>query len=384
MAAAPPDSSDSIASRRSTRSLAVFGGAAATTQAGLLWGLRHDLVGPLAVVASSVVFVALLVRLGRLNRDRRFAERATAQSARDLRLSEERTDALLRHAADVVVILSAVGTCAYVSPSSEWVLGVEPTTVVGRPLDALLGTAAPAVMVQLRSIAAMPGVVASVEADVTLPDGTVKVVEARLSNLMHDPAVNGMVLHVADVTERRHYERRLAHQAGHDTLTGLLNRSRLPEILRSTWDQAIGRSGSFAVLFADLDGFKAVNDVNGHEAGDLVLKVVADRLRNVIRTADVAVRFGGDEFVIVCPGADADEAAQVAGRIWQSICQPISIGPQRVAVSVGVSVGVAIGPLGYSGVEHLMRAADEAMYRAKNPVSRPVLLGTGQDPVIER
>ncbi len=276
---------------------------------------------------------------------------------------EGRLDALLRHAADVVVVLTPSGTCVYISPSADWVLGIRPESAVGRPLDVLLGSGATRVLEQLTAVASHPGLVASLEFDFVQPDGSVKVLEARLSNLVHDLAVGGVVLHVADVTDRRKYEQLLTRQAETDALTGLLNRSRLDEVLAAQWTDSIRRGKSFAVLFADLDGFKVVNDRCGHEAGDEVLREVAKRLQEVVRSHDVVVRFGGDEFVVVCPNTDADAAAIVARRINEVVCQPVLV--NAGVAEVGVSIGIAVGPGQFGNVEGLMRFADETMYRIK-------------------
>jgi diguanylate cyclase (GGDEF)-like protein/PAS domain S-box-containing protein len=322
------------------------------TDLGVKLGLAGSFVG--------VVVAALSVRQHYVNRQSTIAlnEATTA-----LTLMSGRFDALLRHAADVVLILTPSGTCVYISPSATGFFGVQPDAALGRPVDVLLGTGAPKVLEQLRSVAGLPGLVASTEFQLTQPNGTTKVIEARLSNLVHDLSVGGIVLHLADITDRRKYEHLLERQAGSDALTGLLNRSRLDEVLKMQWSDHVRRGKTFAVLFGDLDGFKAVNDRFGHEAGDEVLREVSLRLRDAVRGHDIVVRYGGDEFVIVCPNTDAAESEAVSRRIQETICQPILV-PNGVA-EVGISLGAALGPGPFPDVDTLMRYADETMYRVK-------------------
>jgi diguanylate cyclase (GGDEF)-like protein len=155
----------------------------------------------------------------------------------------------------------------------------------------------------------------------------------------------------------------LTRQAETDALTNLLNRNRLEDVLNAQWSDHLRRGQTFALLFADLDGFKDVNDRCGHDAGDEVLREVAKRLLSVVRGHDVVVRYGGDEFVVICPNSSAHEAEIVARRITEVVRQPVLI-PAGIA-QVGVSIGIAIGPSNYVDVEALLHAADETMYRVK-------------------
>lgn len=314
-------------------------------------------IGGLLMVGVLAYFVLRLTG----EQDRNEVQRAEAM--RGMQLLESRFDALLRHAADVVVVLTTNGTCVYISPSAETVLGIRPDVAVGRPLDVLLGTAAPKVLEQMKSISSLPGLFSSLNIDFVQPDGMTKVISARLANLVHDLAVGGVVLHLADITEKHKYEQLLAQQAKTDALTGLLNRAHLDEILRQQWGDHLRRGQNFSVFFADLDGFKDVNDRCGHEAGDEVLREVARRIKDAVRSHDIVVRFGGDEFVVVCPNADRNIADQVAQRIHAAVCQPIIVA--NGVTAVGVSIGIAIGPQGFQDPDALMRYADELMYRMK-------------------
>ena len=177
---------------------------------------------------------------------------------------------------------------------------------------------------------------------------------------------------VNDVTERKELEDRLAHRALHDPLTDLPNRALFADRL----GQALARGGArrrndrVAVLFADLDNFKYVNDSLGHEAGDRLLIGVADRIRSILRPADTVARLGGDEFAILLEEVvDTTEAVRVAERLAEELKSPFTLGETRQEVSVSLSVGITItgGPDAPRNPkpESLLRHADLAMYEAK-------------------
>src|SRR5690606_2969970 len=152
----------------------------------------------------------------------------------------------------------------------------------------------------------------------------------------------GMVMVVEDITERNLAEAKISQMARFDALTGLPNRT----ILQNCLEEAIGRAGQgepFAIHFIDLDQFKQVNDTLGHSRGDLLLEIVAARLRNTVRSTDVVARFGGDEFIVVqSPIADESDASALAERILQSVGAVYNIDGNEVAVST--SIGIALAP----------------------------------------
>jgi diguanylate cyclase (GGDEF)-like protein len=160
----------------------------------------------------------------------------------------------------------------------------------------------------------------------------------------------------------REREARLLHQTLHDALTGLPNRRRLAEAL----DEALARlphgGPPVALLCFDLDGFKAVNDALGHEAGDGLLATVADRLRMGVRDGDTPARLGGDEFAVLLAGADAATADAVAARLVAALAVPVRLGTATAAVTT--SAGVALAIPGETG-DDLLRRADAALYAAK-------------------
>ena len=153
----------------------------------------------------------------------------------------------------------------------------------------------------------------------------------------------------------------LAH---HDALTGLANRRLLVDFLDKTIALASRNKNAFAVIFIDLDGFKPVNDTYGHDAGDLLLKEIAQRLSRTVRESDIVARVGGDEFVIVTGEINRDSGAGlIARRIITIITAPVII--EGNSVSVGASIGISIFPSHGNDSESLIQMADQAMYRVK-------------------
>jgi diguanylate cyclase len=173
-------------------------------------------------------------------------------------------------------------------------------------------------------------------------------------------AVASVALVTAAVLELRHRRQlaRLRTLLGRDPLTGVASRHALDEHLAKVDPQ------STAVLFVDLNGFKQINDVHGHDVGDEVLRIAGVRLGGVLRGGDVVGRRGGDEFLAVCRITDADDADIIAGRLLSCFRAPFVVGDLSLDVSASVGMATASGPTAMD-VAHLVRQADLAMYRAK-------------------
>ncbi len=173
---------------------------------------------------------------------------------------------------------------------------------------------------------------------------------------------------LANAIGRRNAERALAHQALHDPLTGLPNRSLLLDRIELALARSVRTGENVTVMLIDLDGFKDVNDTLGHGAGDDLLRIVARRLQQTLRDADSVARLGGDEFVVVAEtSTDALHASTVASRILESLREPVQVAGQQVTISgsIGVMVGNAHQDQTIDAAT-LLRKADIAMYRAKS------------------
>jgi diguanylate cyclase (GGDEF)-like protein/PAS domain S-box-containing protein len=176
------------------------------------------------------------------------------------------------------------------------------------------------------------------------------------------PAFVSAIAH--DIRELQRAQAQLEHQATHDPLTGLPNRSMFQELGEQALARAQREGTTVAVLFLDLDRFKPVNDTMGHASGDTLLVRLATRLRKTVRAGDLVSRFGGDEFVVLCEHpAGAKEMLELAGRLIDIISEPTEIDGRET--QVGASVGIAIGAGGRVTVDSLLRDADAALYQAK-------------------
>jgi len=171
-----------------------------------------------------------------------------------------------------------------------------------------------------------------------------------------------------DITLRKQVEERNRNMAHHDSLTGLPNRLLFDDRLAQAIRFARRDSREFALLYLDLDKFKPVNDALGHGAGDELLQAVAARIRQQVRESDTVARVGGDEFTVILPGIGGRQQAEtVARKIAAAIGAPFHLGSDRHRADIGTSIGIAIFPADAADAAALVKAADAAMYRCKQP-----------------
>jgi diguanylate cyclase (GGDEF)-like protein/PAS domain S-box-containing protein len=333
---------------------------------------------PVTALVMGAIVTTTIVITRQIAAQRRNAELATERLAREAHFR-----ALVQHSSDMVLVLEANGVVREASPAVARVLGHPARAVVGKPFYDFFAPDDVAVVQAdiAQAVATGDGDVAgsgTCEWRVRDAAGGERWVEAICTNLLDDRVVAGVVINGRDVSERKQLEAELTHRAYHDPLTGLVNRSRF----RAKVADAIARTqsgprpedgrGGLAILYIDLDGFKAVNDIFGHGAGDSVLATVAERLRDATRGSDTAARLGGDEFAILLERLrDAEEVRMVAERVIHLVRRPIAIDHREVAV--GASIGIVCAALGTAvpvssdtlDPDALLSHADSAMYAAK-------------------
>jgi diguanylate cyclase (GGDEF)-like protein/PAS domain S-box-containing protein len=286
-------------------------------------------------------------------------------------------------------VLDTTGTrlCGAVAPTLpvEFVRSIDMLADEhGLPVE-IIGDAGPHVMADIAADTASQqvGPLAALAADhhvkslwmmpILTPDttnllGTFTVFGSRV----REPTANELALTTraaalaAVAIDRADADDRLQHQAMHDPLTGLANRSLVLDRLGQALLRLDRKGSSVAALFLDLDRFKMINDSLGHDAGDEVLIEVGRRLTNAMRTGDTVARFGGDEFVVVCEGVDNTRAVMLAAeRITEALAEPFPVARGEVNV-LTASIGIAMSQVPTDRAESLLRDADAAMYRAKS------------------
>lgn len=291
---------------------------------------------------------------------------------RELRRSEERHRLLADNCSDVIWTMDLGGKFTYVSPSVERLRGYSPLEVMAQSMDEALTPTSLAVaeesLVRARAAVREGKTIQDFRGELEQPckDGSTVWTEVTVSGMYNgDGAFLGLLGVARNITERRANEQRIKHLAQHDSLTGLPNRTLFSDRLQQALALRRRQGGMLAVIFFDLDRFKSVNDLYGHEIGDLLLKSVALRIREGLRDSDTLARLGGDEFVLLLPDIEnASMAVAVADKIRALLTRTFCLGEYRLRISS--SIGIALFPDHGSTEHELLKNADTAMYRAKH------------------
>ena len=282
------------------------------------------------------------------------------------RASERRFRSLVQHSSDITLVVGEGDRITYASPATMALLGLAPEDVVGMTSADIVhpddrARISRGLGPQIQSLSVMD----PVQVRMAHVDGSWRDVEAVITNLRDEPSVAGYVANLRDISERKEAEARLVHQALHDPLTGLPNRT---VILDST-ERLLARSRRTfepaAALFIDLDNFKDINDTLGHAAGDHVLQAVSKRLVATVRGSDRIGRLGGDEFVVLAEGASLGAGPELlAERLLDALRKSFRIpGFEDTPLAISASIGIASGDR--ASATDLLRDADIALYRAK-------------------
>ncbi len=285
----------------------------------------------------------------------------------DLRRTEEQVNGLLVSAPDAILVVAEDGGIRLANPWAERIFGYEHGELIGVSVEALVPVSVRTAHVRHRGdfVKALRDRPMGLGMDLAgrRKDGTEFPVEIALSSFGTSEG-RFVTCIISDITQRKRAEEVLARQALHDPLTDLANRTVFMEKLSQALARSERHGSRVAVLFLDLDRFKAINDNLGHDTGDLVLVRTAERLRSLLRPEDTASRFGGDEFVIVLEDVESEEeAVTVADRLSRAVSEPIALGTGEVVVTTSVGIAIADGTA--DTPEVLVRDADAAVYRAK-------------------
>jgi diguanylate cyclase (GGDEF)-like protein/PAS domain S-box-containing protein len=284
--------------------------------------------------------------------------------------ARERAEVTLNSIGDAVLSTDLAGNVTYLNLAAEAMTGWSRESAAGRPLDDVFHI----ITRQTREVARNPMTLAVLlDKTVGLTPNCILVRRDGLETEIEDSAapihdqdgrVTGAVIVFRDVGTALETSRHMSHLAQHDVVTGLPNRLLLNDRLAEAIALGHRRSKPLAVCFLDVDGFKDINDVLGHTAGDRLLRSIAARVSGALRASDTVSRYGGDEFVIVLSEIEhAEDAASVAGKILQAVAEPHRINAQVVTVTA--SLGVTLFPDHGRDADTLIMNADAAMYDAK-------------------
>jgi diguanylate cyclase (GGDEF)-like protein/PAS domain S-box-containing protein len=332
--------------------------------------LHQQAVAAAAIVRSDIgsigsmllglgALLALGLRSGRLRRRAMLADEVRVIERR----SEQRIRALVEQSSDVVTVLGRDLRVRWQAASMQRVLGYEAGSLVDAPISSIAHPDDAELFDTFLETVVDGRGPATLRARLRHADGTWCEFETVAENRFADPAVDGLVLNMRDISERKAFEDELRHQAFHDSLTGLANRALYENRLQHALAGSLRARHSLAVLFLDLDDFKTINDSLGHRAGDALLQGIAARIDPLLRPTDTAARLGGDEFAVLLDGVDGRmEARAIAERILAALRAPFAIDERELSVTA--SVGIALNDGAVQAAE-LLRNADIAMYAAK-------------------
>jgi len=318
-------------------------------------GSTVSLIGLTAGIATAVVWQGASTE-----NSRRKLDRARVGS-------ESRIEALLENASDAVIAVTPAGEVVYASPSVRTVLGYEPEWLNSERLVAMTHPDRLATNSQwMTSIfESPPGTSIRLESRTRHADGTWRDVEVIGSNRLHDPLLGAAVLSIRDISAQKALERDLTRQAFEDSLTGMPNRALFHDRTEHALARNLRDGGRVTLLLIDLDDFKMINDSLGHHAGDLMIKVIAGRIRDQLRPSDTLARLGGDEFAVLVEECTEEQAALLATRLLAALRKPVRLENRDLVCTASIGVASVVAGDTEADTGNLLRDADLAMYAAK-------------------
>jgi diguanylate cyclase (GGDEF)-like protein/PAS domain S-box-containing protein/excisionase family DNA binding protein len=290
--------------------------------------------------------------------------------------------ALVETALDAIITINHADRVVTFNPAAEHIFGYQRGQVLGQELADLiippeLRASHRASLARYLATGAGALIGRRVEVTAMRADGSVFPAEVAVTRVPVDgpPLFTG---YIRDITERKQMEEALRHQALHDALTGLPNRTLLHDRLAQALGAARRERHPLALLLLDLNCFKEVNDTFGHAAGDRLLQQIAARLQDALQPADTVARLGGDEFAVLRPGDDATGATLIVQKLLATLEAPVVVEGQ--ALPSQASIGVALFPEHGDDAQTLLRHADVAMYSAKQAHRPYAVYAPAQDP----
>lgn len=306
--------------------------------------------------------------------------------AQALAKREERFRALIEHSADAISLIDAHGAVVYESPSTQRLTGYSFEERMGRSgLELIYPDDLPAVKSALAEVISNKGMIKNAQFRSVRKGGTVWWAEATAVNLLDEPSVQAIVINYRDITQRKKTEQALKNanrqlnvrlaqieqlqselreQALRDPLTQLFNRRYLSETMERELKLAKREKKPVSVIVMDIDRFKKINDKHGHRVGDEFLTEIAKLLQSHARGSDIICRYGGEEFLIVMPGANARTARKRAEQL-RVRCEKMRIAQNGKELKVTLSFGVATYPTHGTEGEEIVIKADKALYKSK-------------------
>lgn len=294
-------------------------------------------------------------------------EQAFNEMAAGLERTFNQNEKVLQVASEAIIVTDSRGIIVKVNNFTEKLFGYQHGELLGQSIQLLVP--APLREAHQRDMARYHGSpevrAMSTRPDITAQckDGTVIPVNISLGPLVSEEGQFTIAV-VRDMRESKDYEAQILHQATHDALTGLPNRTLFHTQLNRAMIQAERDESLLAVIFLDLDGFKHINDTLGHDWGDKLLKQIAQHISGAMRRNDIVARQGGDEFTIMLQGVKhVDDVIAAARKLLAAVSEPVHL--REMDFHPTASLGITIFPLDDTDAEHLLRNADTAMYRAK-------------------